>query len=75
MHGKRRGLLFVEGAEAGVVGGAGLAQADIALNHLDDVGLLLHGLGKIGHEVCIENKAGDWGASRREWITGRLLRR
>jgi hypothetical protein len=27
------------------------AQADVALDDLDDVGLLLDGLGKVGHEV------------------------
>ena len=34
-----------------------LAQADIPLDDLDDVHLLLHGLGEIGHRrACLENK-------------------
>jgi hypothetical protein len=41
-----------------------LAQADITLNHLDDVSLLLYGLGEVGHGVFIENKAR---ASMRMW--------
>ena len=34
------------------------AQADVALDDLDDVGLLLHGLGKVAHcKVCSKHKA------------------
>jgi hypothetical protein len=46
---ERGGFFLVEGAEAGVVLGSGFAQADIALDHLDDVGLLFNGLFKVGH--------------------------
>ena len=58
VDGEGRRFFLVEGAEAGVVLRAGLAQADVALDHLDDVGLLLDGLGEVGHGVCIEDKAG-----------------
>ena len=60
MHRERRRLLFVEGAKPGVVLRPRLAQAYIPLDHLDDVGLLFHGLGKVGHErVCIQDNAGE----------------
>jgi hypothetical protein len=39
----------VEGAKAGVILRSGLAQADVSLDHLDDVGLLFHGLGEVIH--------------------------
>ena len=42
-------LFVVERAEAAVVLGAGLAQSDVALDYLDDVGLLLDGFGEVGH--------------------------
>ena len=42
---------------------AGFAQADVALDHLDDVGLLLDGLGEVGHGVCIEDKAPGCGGA------------
>src|ERR1700729_3100746 len=38
-------LFLVERAEAAVVLGAGFAQADVAADDFDDVGLLLDGLG------------------------------
>jgi len=57
MDGKGGGLLFVKGTEAGVVLRAGLAEADVALDDLDDIGLLLDGLGEVGHGGCIEDKA------------------
>jgi hypothetical protein len=45
-------------AKSGVIRGARFAQADIPLDDLYDVGLLLDGLGEVGHEVgCIEDKA------------------
>jgi len=44
------GFFLVKGAEAGVVLGSGLAQADVVANDADDVGLLLDGLSEIiGH--------------------------
>ena len=44
------GLLLVEGAEAGVVLGAGFAQLDVVADDLDDVDLRLDGLGEVvGH--------------------------
>jgi hypothetical protein len=46
---ERRGFFLVEGAESGVVLRAGFAQAYVAFDHLDDVGLLLDGLFKVGH--------------------------
>jgi len=49
MNRERRRLLLVEGAKAGVVLRSRLAQADVALDHLDDVGLLFDGLGKVAH--------------------------
>ena len=49
MDGEGRGLFFVKGAKAGVVLRAGFAQADVALDDLDDIGLLLDGLGEVGH--------------------------
>jgi len=39
----------MKGAQAGVVLRPGFAQADISFDHLDDVGLLLDGLGEVGH--------------------------
>jgi hypothetical protein len=36
---------------------AGFAQADVSLDHLDDVGLLFDGLGEVLHGVFIEDKA------------------
>jgi hypothetical protein len=32
---------------------AGFAQADVAFDDLDDIGLLLDGLGEVGHGGCI----------------------
>lgn len=47
-----RSLLFMEGAEAGVVLGASFAESDVVANDLDDVGLLFDGLGEVvGHGV------------------------
>jgi len=43
------------------------ATEDVPLDHLDDVGLLLHGLGKVAHGVCIEDKAGSRGAMWKRW--------
>ena len=39
----------MERTEAAVVLGAGLAQSDVALDYLDDVGLPLDGFGEVGH--------------------------
>ena len=36
-------------AEAGIILSTGLAQTDVSADDLNDVGLLLDGLGKIGH--------------------------
>ena len=47
-------------AKSGVIRRPRLAQADIPLDHLDDVGLLLDGLGEVGHGGCIEDKALKW---------------
>ncbi len=70
MNGERRRLFLVEGAEAGVVLRPRLAQADVALDHLDDVGLLLDGLGEVEHGlVCIEDKARGRSAM---WKAGRV---
>ena len=60
----------MEGAEAGVVLRAGFAQADVALDHLDDVGLLLDGLGEVGHGVCIEDTARVGGRVWKRWKAG-----
>ena len=49
VDGERWGFFLVEGAESGVVLRAGFAQAYVAFDHLDDVGLLLDGLFKVGH--------------------------
>ena len=49
MHAERRRLLLVERAQPRVILSSSFAQADVAFDHLDDVGLLLHGLGKILH--------------------------
>jgi len=46
---ERAGFFFVERAEAGVIDGTGFAQADVTLDDLDDIGLLFHVLGKVGH--------------------------
>lgn len=51
MDAERAGFFFVEGAKAGVVDRAGFAQANVPLDNLDDIGLLLHVLGKVGHSV------------------------
>jgi hypothetical protein len=49
----------VKRAEAGVVLRARFAQTDVALDDLDDVSLLLNGLGEVGHgEVLYEDTAG-----------------
>ena len=56
VDGEGGGFFLVERAEALVVLRSGLAQADVALDHLDDVGLLLDGLGEVGHGVCIEDR-------------------
>ncbi len=42
-------FFLVEGAEAGIVLRAGFAQADVALDHLDDVGVLFGELREVGH--------------------------
>ena len=47
----------MERAKTGVPFRAGLAQADVALNDPDDIGLLLYGLGEVGHEFSVEDKA------------------
>ena len=39
----------MERAKAGVVLSSRLAQTDVALDHLDDVDLLLNGLCEVGH--------------------------
>ena len=50
VDGEGAGLFLVEGAEAGVVLGAGFAQLDVVADDLDDVDLLLDELGEvIGH--------------------------
>lgn len=50
----------MEWAKPGVVLRPRLAQPYVSLDHLDDVGLLLDGLGKVGHAiVCLEDKAGQ----------------
>ena len=50
-----RGRFFlVKRAEAGVVLRAGFAQADVAADDFDDVGLLLDGLGEVGHGLISE---------------------
>ena len=55
VDGEGAGLFFVEGAEAGVVLGAGFAQLDVVADDADDVGLLLDELGEvIGHGRCCE---------------------
>ncbi len=48
VDGEGGGLFFVEGAEAGVVLRAGFAQPDVVADDVDDVGLLLDGLGEVG---------------------------
>jgi hypothetical protein len=49
---------------------AGLAQADVALDDLDDIGLLLDGLGEVGHAgAVLEDKAGGCVPM---WKTGRV---
>jgi tryptophan 2,3-dioxygenase len=49
-----RGFFLVKRAEAGVVLRAGFAQANVAADDFDDVGLLFDGLGKIGHGLNSE---------------------
>ena len=50
VDGEAAGFFFVEGAEAGVVLGSGLAELDVVADDADDVGLLLYELGEvIGH--------------------------
>ncbi len=50
VDGEGAGLFLVEGAEAGVVLGAGFAQLHVVADDLDDVGLLLDELGEVvGH--------------------------
>jgi hypothetical protein len=63
MDRERRRFFLVEGAEPGVVLRPRLAQPDVPLDHLDDVGLLLHGLGEVDHGACIEDKAGSLGGA------------
>ena len=47
VDGEAAGLLLVEGAEAGVVLGAGFAQLEVVADDADDVGLLLDELGEV----------------------------
>ena len=47
VDGERWRFFLVKGTEPGVVLGAGFAQANVAFDHLDDVGLLLYGLGEV----------------------------
>ena len=54
VDGKGGRLLFVEGAQAGVILRPGFAQADVAADDFDDVGLLLDGLGEVGHGLFSE---------------------
>ncbi len=49
VNGEGRRLFLVEWAKTRVVLRTGFAQADVAFDHLDDVGLLLDGLGEVGH--------------------------
>jgi hypothetical protein len=50
VHAERRRFFLVERAQPRVVLRPRLAQPDVALDHLDDVGLLLHGLGKVAQK-------------------------
>ena len=64
----------MERAEAGVVLRAGFAKADVAFDHLDDVGLLLDGLFEVGHGSVLRIRrelawAGG-GCVWNGWITG-----
>jgi hypothetical protein len=53
VYGERACLFFVEGAEAGVVLGAGFAQLDVVADDADDICLLLDGLCEVvGHGVA-----------------------
>ena len=50
VDGEGAGFFFVEGAEAGVVLGSGLAELDVVADDADDVGLLLDELSEVvGH--------------------------
>lgn len=55
-HPERGRSLLAEGAQAGVVLRPRLAQAVVALDDLHDIGLLLHGLGKIGYRMVSHDK-------------------
>ncbi len=49
------GFFFVEGAEAGVVLGAGFAELEVVTDDADDVGLAFYELSEvIGHGRCFE---------------------
>lgn len=49
----------MEGAEARIVLRACFPQADVALDDLDDIGVVFDVLGKVGHgRVCNEDTAG-----------------
>ena len=57
VDGEAAGLFFVEGAEAGVVLRAGLAELDVVADDADDVGLLLDELGEvIGHANAVATR-------------------
>src|SRR3982751_56526 len=63
-----RGLFFVEGTQSGVVGCSSFAQANIALDNLDDVDLLLHALGKITHGgTCLQHTSAVMGSVWKRW--------
>ena len=49
VHVERAGFFFMERTQPHVVRAPGLAQANVPLDNLHDVGLLLHVLGKIDH--------------------------
>jgi hypothetical protein len=82
VDGEGAGFFFVEGAEAGVVLGAGLAELDVVADDADDVGLLLYELGKIvGHGWVSKSlergvweflQEGVWGAV---WLRLRVCRK
>jgi hypothetical protein len=58
VNGERGRFFAVEGAEAAVVLGSGFFQTHIFADDFDDIGLLLDGLGEVGHsEQSIRNGA------------------